>query len=204
MNEYFWQATPIDLIEHLRIGSRPSRRQRTTELKHLRAIPWVFAWAQSRHLLPAWYGLGTALARFSDGDARARAALREMYREWPFFTALLDNAELSLAKTDLYIARQYGSLVESVAVRKRVFSLVEAEHARTVTRVLEVTQRKHLLENQPVLARSIRLRNPYVDPLNYIQLELLPRWRKGQQSVMMRRVLALTSQGIAFGMKSTG
>jgi phosphoenolpyruvate carboxylase len=204
MNEYFWQATPIDLIEHLRLGSRPSRRQRTTEIKQLRAIPWVFAWTQSRHLLPAWYGLGTALERFAEGNGRAIAALREMYQAWPFFTALLDNAEMSIAKTDLYIARQYSELVKSRAVRKKVFALIEAEYARTVHRVLEVTQRKSLLENQPVLAQSIRLRNPYVDPLNYIQLELLPRWRQGKQSVLLRRVLALTSQGIAFGMKSTG
>jgi phosphoenolpyruvate carboxylase len=204
INEYFWQATPIDLIEHLRLGSRPSRRQSTTDLKQLRAIPWVFAWTQSRHLLPAWYGLGEALERFMARGGTASAELREMYQTWPFFTALLDNAEMSLAKTDLYIARQYSNLVESSAVREKVFGRIEAEYARTTRCVLDLTQRRSLLEGQPVLAQSIRLRNPYVDPLNYIQLELLPRWRQGKQSALLRRVLALTSQGIAFGMKSTG
>lgn len=199
---YFWQATPIDLIEHLRLGSRPSRRRATADIRQLRAIPWVFSWTQSRHLLTAWYGVGQALEMGGDLEL-----LREMYREWPFFTALIDNAELSLAKTDLYIAGRYASLVEDAAARRKVFGLIEEEYQRAVRMVLKVTQRHHLLSNQPVLAESIRLRNPYIDPLNFIQIRYLPRWRKVKDrgnAESLRRLLALSVHGIAFGMKSTG
>ena len=198
-SEYFWNATPIDLIEHLRIGSRPSRRQPTTDLSQLRAIPWVFAWTQSRHLLSAWYGLGHALERFGDTDK-----LREMYVGWPFFGALLDNSEASLAKTDLYIAGRYASLVKDAGVRRKIFGLVEDAYERSVRMVLSVNQRSALLANQPVLAESIRLRNPYIDPLNYLQIRFLPRWRRNKENEAARRLLALTVNGIAFGMKSTG
>jgi phosphoenolpyruvate carboxylase len=197
--EYFWQATPIDLIEHLRIGSRPSRRQQTADLRQLRAIPWVFAWTQSRHLLSAWYGVGHALESFGDIDT-----LRAMYDEWPFFTTLLDNAEMSLAKTDLYIAGRYASLVTDAAVRHKIFSRIQDAHARSVRMVLQVNRRRSLLENQPVLAESFRLRNPYIDPLNYLQIRFLPRFRRDKENKSLRRLLALTVNGIAFGMKSTG
>lgn len=197
--EYFWNATPIDLIEHLRIGSRPSRRQQTADLRQLRAIPWVFAWTQSRHLLSAWYGIGHALEQFGDLEK-----LREMYAGWPFFAALLDNAEMSLAKTDLYIAGRYAALVKDAGVRRKIFAMIEDAYKRSVRMVLHVNQRGTLLENQPVLAESIRLRNPYIDPLNYIQIRFLPRWRRHKESEAVRRLLALTVNGIAFGMKSTG
>jgi phosphoenolpyruvate carboxylase len=206
LSEYFWQATPIDLLEHLRYGSRPSRRKQTADIRQLRAIPWVFSWTQSRHLISAWYGLGTALDSFArEGDGRKR--LRAMYEGWPFFASLLDNAEMSLAKTDLYIARQYAGLVESKQVRDAVWPLIESEYQRAVEWVLATSRRTRLLENQPVLAESIRLRNPYVDPLNLIQLRFLPEWRAAPASAKphdLRRLLALTVTGIAFGMKSTG
>jgi phosphoenolpyruvate carboxylase len=205
--EYFWQATPIDLIEHLRLGSRPTRRQQTTDVRQLRAIPWVFAWTQSRHLVSAWYGVGHALQAFAEDRPDGLDRLREMYRQWPFFKQLLDNAELSLAKTELGIAREYAALVKSAAVRKKVFGLIQREYDRSVAMVLKVTQRGALLENQPVLAQSIRLRNPYVDPLNYLQIRFLARWRKAsdkQRTETLRRLMALTVNGIAFGMKSTG
>lgn len=205
--EYFMQATPIDLIEHLRLGSRPARRAANADIRQLRAIPWVFAWTQSRHLVSAWYGLGHALEQFVNAEPDGLARLREMYRQWPFFQQLLNNAELSLAKTELGIAREYAELVRSVAVRKKIFDLIEAEFARSVRMVLAVTQRKALLENQPVLAESIRRRNPYVDPLNFLQISFLARWRKAgekQRTETLRRLLALTVNGIAFGMKSTG
>ena len=201
--EYFWQATPIDLLEQLRLGSRPARRRATTDVRQLRAIPWVFAWTQSRHLLSAWYGLGHALEEGAS-EPGGLAELRAMYRGWPFFASLLDNAELSLAKVDLYIARQYALLVQSDAAREKVWSLLEAEHRRSVQMVLAINRRRRLLASQPTLAESIRLRNPYVDPLNYLQLHFLPRWRQGQRSEPLRRLLALTVNGIAFGMKSTG
>ena len=197
--DYFWNATPIDLIEHLRIGSRPSRRQQTADLRQLRAIPWVFAWTQSRHLLSAWYGLGHALETYGDLEK-----LRAMYAGWPFFAAVLDNAEVSLAKTDLYIAGRYASLVRDAGVRRKVFGMIEDAYRRSVRMLLSVNQRRALLENQPVLAESIRLRNPYIDSLNYLQIRFLPRWRRNKENEAKRRLLALTVNGIAFGMKSTG
>ncbi len=203
---YFRQATPIDLIEHLRYGSRPSRRKKTNDLRQLRAIPWVFSWTQSRHLISAWYGLGTALGDFSEGRSE-RALLREMYARWPFFAQLVDNAEMSLAKTDLHIARQYAGLVEDPKVRDAVWPRIEEEYDRAVTSVLAISGRRKLLENQPVLAESIRLRNPYVDPLNHLQLRYLPEWRRApddDKPKALRRLLALTVTGVAFGMKSTG
>lgn len=206
-NEYFWSATPIDLVEHLHIGSRPSRRQATRDIRQLRAIPWVFAWTQSRHLLSAWYGLGHALQNFMQAHEDGLERLQEMYEAWPFFSAVMDNAEMSLAKTDLSVAAQYAELVPARAVRGKIFGMIEREYKASVKGVLNITQRQVLLENQPVLAESIRLRNPYVDPLNYIQIEFLKKWRKGdpgRRSEGLRRLMALTVNGIAFGMKSTG
>ena len=199
----FGQAEkPIEEISRLSIGSRPTtRRGAALEVSHIRAIPWVFSWMQSRFNLPGWYGLGTALTQ------QPLAVQREMYDQWPFFRTLLDNAEVSLAKTDLGIAAQYAGLVRSRAVRDRIFGLVRQEYDRSVASVLKVTQRSRLLENQRVLAQSIRRRNPDVDPLNYLQIRFLARWRKAsemQRTEALRRLLALTVHGIAFGMKSTG
>lgn len=205
--DYFLQATPIDLIEHLRLGSRPSRRAATADIRQLRAIPWVFSWTQSRHLISAWYGVGSALKDFEAQTPQGLEQLRKMYRLWPFFRTLLDNAEVSLAKTDLDIASQYASLVESAAVRKKIFGFIEAEYTRSVEAILAINGRKELLEMQPVLAQSIRLRNPYVDPLNYLQIRYLSLWRKAgeaQRTEQLRRLLAITVKGVASGMKSTG
>ena len=205
--EYFWQGTPIDLVEHLRLGSRPTRRQQTTDLRQLRAIPWVFAWTQSRHLLSAWYGVGHALQQFTELHPEGLSQLRDMYQHWPFFRTLLDNAEVSLAKTDLAIAEQYAGMVRSRAVRDKIFGLIREEYGRSVEMVLKITKRGKLLEAHPVLDQSIRLRNPYVDPLNYLQIRFLNRWRKAKEkerTETLRRLLALTVNGIAFGMKSTG
>lgn len=205
--EYFRHATPIDLIEHLRIGSRPSRRAATPNIRELRAIPWVFAWTQSRHLLSAWYGLGCALSEFIEAQDGGLRELREMYKDWPFFRQLIDNAEVSLAKADLVIARQYAGLVGSMEIREKVFGMIELEYERSVSMVLKITQRATLLENQPVLAESIRRRSPSVDPLNHLQIAFLRRWRalpEADRTPALRRLLALTVNGIAFGMKSTG
>jgi phosphoenolpyruvate carboxylase len=205
--EYFMQATPIDLIEHLRLGSRPARRAASADIRQLRAIPWVFAWTQSRHLISAWYGLGHALECVVGSESTGLSRLREMYRNWPFFKQLLDNAEMSLAKTDLGIAREYAALVRSASVRRKIFGLIEAEFERSVKMLLAVTQKNTLLENQPVLEESIRRRNPYVDPLNFLQIRFLGRWRSShekERAESLRRLLALTVNGIAFGMKSTG
>ena len=205
--EYFWQATPIDLIDQMRLGSRPSRRSANADIRQLRAIPWVFSWTQSRHMISAWYGVGHAFQRFAKEHADGLDSLRRMYRRWPFFRNLLDNAEVSLAKTDLGIARQYAGLVENQEVRKRIFGLIEDEYNLSVQMVLAINGRKELLENQPILAQSIRLRNPYVDPLNYMQIRFLSVWRKageGHRTEQLRRLLALTIKGVASGMKSTG
>jgi phosphoenolpyruvate carboxylase len=206
--QYFWQATPIDLIEHLRLGSRPTRRQAAnTDLRQLRAIPWVFSWTQSRHLLSAWYGLGHALRSFVETHENGLQRLQEMYREWPFFHELLNNAELSLAKTNLEIAREYAQLVRPAGLRDRVFARIQQEFDRSTSLVLQIVGRDELLSSQPVLAESIRRRNPYVGPLNYLQIRFLAQWRRTppeKRTEDLRRLLALTVNGIAFGMKSTG
>lgn len=207
---YFRQATPIDLIERLRLGSRPSRRQQddgsqAPDLQDLRAIPWVFAWTQSRHFLPSWYGLGYALDQFARGQARGLETLQAMYRGWPFFAVLVDNAETSLAKTDLYIARRYAALVHPASLGERMFGNIQEEFERSQRLVLAICGHSHLLERQPVLSESIRLRNPYVDPLNFLQIRFLKRWRGARRPPPeLLQLLQVTVAGIAFGMKSTG
>lgn len=204
--QYFFQATPIDLIEQLRLGSRPSRRFRSREIENLRAIPWVFSWTQSRHFLPSWYGVGFALDEFVRRHApHGLDLLRKMYRGWPFFSVLIDNAEISLAKTDLYIAGRYAALAEPASLRENIFGRIREEYERTVRMTLDVREGRQLLEKQPVLAESIRLRNPYVDPMNFLQLRFLERWRKGDGATPgLLHLLQITVGGIAFGMKSTG
>jgi phosphoenolpyruvate carboxylase len=211
--QYFWQATPIDLIESLRLGSRPSRRFSTDDLRDLRAIPWVFAWTQSRHFLPSWYGLGHAIEKFgADHAPHGHTLLRQMHEGWPFFRIIIENAEMSLAKTDFYIARRYAELVHPGSLRDAIFHRIEEEYHRTVRGVLDACGAAHLLERQPVLAESIRLRNPYVDPLNFLQIRFLREWRGKRRarghaepgSDPLLHLLQLTVGGIAFGMKSTG
>ncbi|MDQ3621604.1 MAG: phosphoenolpyruvate carboxylase [Verrucomicrobiota bacterium] len=204
---YFRQATPIDLIEHLTLGSRPAKRAPSGDLRQLRAIPWVFAWTQSRHLLSAWFGIGHSLESFAKTNADGLALLQRMYREWPFFATVLDNAATSLAKADLYIAGRYASLVESAALRRRIFGAVSDGHARSTAMLTSIFQRDSLLPPHSVLAASIRLRNPYVDPLHDLQIRFLAEWRRerdAEKKEQLRRLLALTVSGIAFGMKSTG
>jgi phosphoenolpyruvate carboxylase len=209
--EYFRQATPIDLIEQIRLGSRPSRRWGASDLRDLRAIPWVFAWTQSRHLLPAWFGLGHALEEFQrDHAPHGLDMLRSMHEGWPFFFNLINNAEHSLAKTDLYIAGLYAALVRPRGLGQRIFRHIEEEYRRSVRGVLEVSRSSMLLAGQHVLVESIRLRNPYVDPLNFLQTHFLERWRRqrgkpghaGNNALF--HLLQITVGGIAFGMKSTG
>lgn len=204
--QYFYQATPIDLIERLPLGSRPARRLTGRDLADLRAIPWVFAWTQSRHFLPSWYGVGYALERYShENGPKALGWLREMYKHWPFFSVLLDNAEVSLAKTDLFIAARYAQLARPASLGAAIFKRIEEEYHRSRRMVLLVAERAHLLARQPVLAESIRLRNPYVDPLNLLQIRFLEEWRHSRKPrPELLRALQVTVGGIAFGMKSTG
>ncbi|HEV2741950.1 MAG TPA: phosphoenolpyruvate carboxylase, partial [Rubrobacter sp.] len=173
---FFSEASPIGELGSLNMGSRPARREQNPEVESLRAIPWVFAWTQNRFLLPSWYGSGTALGSFAKDDSKLET-LREMYRGWPFFRTLVDFMQMTLAKSDLRIAYSYTSLVSNEGVRERMWARISEEHAACVDALLLVTGSENLLDDTPVLQRSIRLRNPYVDPLSYVQVSLLRRLR---------------------------
>jgi phosphoenolpyruvate carboxylase len=190
---FFRAFTPVDELALLNIGSRPARRPEGADyMASLRAIPWVFAWTQNRCLLPAWHGCGTAFAAAETRDLRA------LYREWPFFRTLVQNLEMTLAKSSMDIARWYLSLVGDA----RLWPPIEAEHARTVAAVLEIVEARQLLDRHPVLQRSIQLRNPYVDPMNAVQVELLARHRAGDASV--ESALLRSIAGIAAALRNTG
>jgi phosphoenolpyruvate carboxylase len=201
---YFEQATPVLEFELAKIGSRPDRRRASSSLSDLRAIPWGFGWMQSRHVIPGWFGVGFALERFAAGGAEKKRLLETMARDFPFFYDLLRNVELALAKVDLPIARLYASLVPDNSLRERVFGMIVNEHQRTLRTVLTALGQTHLLENNPTLAHSLRLRNPYVDPLSLIQVELLRRKRAGEESEELDYVLAATINGISTGLRNTG
>jgi phosphoenolpyruvate carboxylase len=202
--EYFEQATPVLEFDQVKIGSRPARRSLGGGLEDLRAIPWVFGWMQSRHVLPAWFGVGYALERFRSGRADGERLLQEMLRDFPLFEDLIRNVELGMAKADLTIARVYAGLVEDSGLRERVFGVIAEEFERTKREILRVSGQERLLETSPVLARSIRLRNPYVDPMSLIQVDLLRRKREGQESDELNYALAATINGIAAGLRNTG
>jgi phosphoenolpyruvate carboxylase len=196
---YFEQATPASEFDLAKIGSRPARRGGARGLGDLRAIPWVFGWMQSRHGLPGWFGVGYALDRFPDP-----AMLGTMMDRFPFFADMIRNVEMVLAKSDLSIARLYAELVDDTALRRRMFGLIEEEFTRTREAVLRVTNQKELLEANPVLLRSIRLRNPYVDPMSLVQVELLRRKREGDTTPGIDDALASTMHGISSGLRNTG
>jgi phosphoenolpyruvate carboxylase len=202
--EYFEQATPVNELDSARIGSRPARRSKGRRLEDLRAIPWVFGWMQSRHAVPAWYGIGHAIEKFSDKKEGNEQLLRQIVRAFPMFSDLLRNVELGMAKADLGIAREYSILVKNSTLRKRVFSMLEEEFLRTRQMILRITGQRELLARNRVLARSIRLRNPYVDPMSLIQVELLRRKQEGQQSSELEYPLGATINGIAAGLHNTG
>ena len=202
--EYFEQATPVNELDTARIGSRPARRSKGRRLEDLRAIPWVFGWMQSRHAVPAWFGVGHALEIFSDQAEGNDQLLRQMARGFPIFSDLLRNVELGMAKADLGIAREYSTLVKNPALRKRVFSMLEDEFLRTRRMILRITGQRELLARNRVLARSIRLRNPYVDPMSLIQVELLRRKQQGQKTSDLEYPLGATINGIAAGLHNTG
>jgi phosphoenolpyruvate carboxylase len=170
----------------------------------LRAIPWVFGWMQSRHVVPAYFGVGYALEQFAETHADGLALLQEMARGLPLFLDMLQNVEIAMAKADFGIARQYSMLVEDAGLRERVFTLLETEFNRTRRMVLAVAEQTVLLEKNPVLARSIRLRNPYVDPMSLLQLELLRRKRGGESGEELDRAITATINGISAGLRNTG
>jgi phosphoenolpyruvate carboxylase len=201
---YFEQATPINELDNMQIGSRPARRGETRSLEDLRAIPWVFGWMQSRHAVPAWFGVGYAIEQFTAEAPGNGRCLREMMAQVPLFFELVRNVELGMAKADLAIARLYGGLVEDSNVRDRVFALLKEEFLRTRQALLSITGQKELLEANPVLFRSIRLRNPYVDPMSLVQVDLLRRKRAGENTDALNYALGGTINGIAAGLHNTG
>jgi len=205
MLDYFHTATPINDIGRLNIGSRPARRRATRSITDLRAIPWVFAWTQSRTELPGWYALGTALLDWAAEDALRWALLRTMYGEWPFFRAVIDNAQVSMGKADMPIAEVYGGLADCETCAK-IYPILAAEFERTTAAILRLTGQGQLLDQAPWLQRAIRLRNPYIDPLNYIQVALLRRLRAaaGADAEALHEVVLLSVNGIAAGLRSTG
>ena len=201
--QYFEEATPVAELEHAKIGSRPSRRGGRRSLADLRAIPWVFGWTQSRQLVPAWFAVGYALESYGQKPGGA-AVLAIMAREFPLFIDLIRNVEMALAKSDFGIAQLYASLVDDTGLRDRVFNKLEAEFHRARRSILAITGQTELLENNQVLARSIRLRNPYVDPISLIQVDLLRRKRAGDNSDAMNRAISATINGISAGLRNTG
>ncbi len=212
--DYFFSATPIAEIAELNIGSRPASRKSTRRIEDLRAIPWGFSWGQCRLLLPGWYGFGTAVSSWlEEGDAKAQskklATLRDMFKEWPFFATLLSNMDMVLSKTDLAVASRYAELVADKKLRNSIFKRIVAEHERTTACLTAVTGAKERLANNPLLARSIKNRFAYLDPLNHLQVELIKRHRAatadGRKSdERVHRGIHLSINGIAAGLRNTG
>jgi phosphoenolpyruvate carboxylase len=224
---FFRQATPLDVIERSKIGSRPSRRQGAATLDDLRAIPWVFSWNQARILLPSWYGAGSGVARFCEqhpqGRDKALARLRTMYRRWPYFRVVIDNLEQVLAKTDLHIGARYAELASGVPCASDVFLRIEKEFQRTLRAVRDISGNRVLLARDPALRDALDLRTPYLDTLSYLQVELLERKQGGldakgggdgkrgrgagserDDAERIERAIHLTIGGIAAGLRNTG
>jgi phosphoenolpyruvate carboxylase len=205
---YFRASTPIAEIAELNIGSRPASRTTSTRIEDLRAIPWVFSWGQCRLMLPGWYGFGSAveawLGRHPQGRDAGLALLREMHAHWPFFASALANMAMVLAKTDVAVASRYAELVPDEALRRDVFGRIAAEHDRSERLLLAITGQDNILADNPTLARSIRNRFPYLDPLNHLQVELLRRYRAGQTDERSKRAIHLTINGLAAGLRNSG
>ena len=205
--EYFKASTPVSEIGALNIGSRPTSRKPTTSISDLRAIPWVLAWSQSRVMLPGWYGTGTAfeewIADGGDGEARLEV-LQGLYRRWPFFATVLSNMAQVLAKSDLGLAAHYAELVEDEALRHRVFEKIADEHERTIRMHKLITGHDDLLADNPALARSVFNRFPYLEPLNHLQVELLRRYRSGDDDELVQRGILLTMSGLATALRNSG
>ncbi|WND59348.1 phosphoenolpyruvate carboxylase [Mycolicibacterium vanbaalenii] len=205
--EYFKASTPVSEIGALNIGSRPTSRKPTTSISDLRAIPWVLAWSQSRVMLPGWYGTGTAFEEYvgeGPGSAERLAVLQDLYRRWPFFATVLSNMAQVLAKSDLGLAYRYAELVEDEALRRRVFDKIADEHQRTIRMHELITGHDDLLADNPALARSVFNRFPYLEPLNHLQVELLRRYRSGDQDELVQRGILLTMSGLATALRNSG
>jgi phosphoenolpyruvate carboxylase len=205
---FFKESTPLPEVGELNIGSRPSKRKNSDKFEDLRAIPWVFAWTQSRYLLPAWYAAGSGLQSFYQNKPENLEILKQMYEEWSFFRSMIDNVQMALAKADMLIAKEYGSLVKESQIAERIYSLIKEEYELSSSLILQISGQKEILDNVPVIQESIRLRNPYVDPLSYMQVELISELRElrdhnEDDAILLREVL-LTINGIAAGLRNTG
>jgi len=218
---YYHTATPIAEISRLKIGSRPASRKNSGRIEDLRAIPWVFSWMQSRHTLPGWYGLGFALEAFVASSELQQATenselktqnsklelLQQMYSDWPFFRSMIDSAQMILGKADLHVAERYAELTPDPAVAREIFGAIKDEYARTCRLIAQVAQVDNLLDRSPVLQKSIARRNPYIDPMSYVQVELLRRLRAdpaGPEHLALEDAILLSISGIAAGLKNTG
>jgi len=196
---FFRQITPLLEISELKIGSRPASRSQSERIEDLRAIPWVFSWAQARVMLPGWYGVGHALSEFGD-----LGLLRDMWQSWPFFRTTLDNLEMVLFKSDMAIAARYASLVHDAAAAERIFGGIRDAWHMTHELLLRITDQSRLLERQPALEASIRLRLPYIEPLNLLQVELLKRHRSGESDARIRESIQLSISAIATALRNSG
>jgi phosphoenolpyruvate carboxylase len=215
-SEYFFSATPIREIAELNIGSRPASRKPSQAIEDLRAIPWSFSWGQCRLALPGWYGFGSAVAAFlsvnqSQDHVSSSAAcdarldiLRRMHVEWPFFRTLLSNMDMVLAKCDLPLALRYAELVDDIRVRERIVQSIESEWHKTVEAIDQITGTAKRLAHNPSLARSIRHRFPYIDPLHHLQIELLRRYRKGDSDECVKTGIHISINGIASALRNSG
>ena len=201
---YFRQSTVVSEIALLNIGSRPASRKASERIEDLRAIPWVFSWAQCRLMLPGWYGFGAAVDGYLSANPEGLATLRRMVKSWPFFQSLLSNMDMVLAKTDLAIASRYAELVADVELRERIFSQIKAEWALTRKHLLAILEQDDFLADNPMLKRSLQLRSPYMDPLNHLQVELLKRHRAGETDERVARGIHLSINGVASGLRNSG
>jgi phosphoenolpyruvate carboxylase len=201
---YFRESTVVSEISQLNIGSRPASRKASDRIEDLRAIPWVFSWAQCRLMLPGWYGFGTAVETWLEHNPGGIDTLRRMVQRWPFFRTLLSNMDMVLAKSDLGIASRYAELVSDPVLRESVFSRIRKEWELTRSHLLAIEEQQELLADNPLLKRSIRNRFPYMDPLNHLQVELLRRHRAGDTDERVRRGIHLSINGVAAGLRNSG
>ena len=204
-NRYFRESTPIGEIADLNLGSRPASRKKSDRIEDLRAIPWVFSWSQSRLIIPGWYGVGTAVRAYLDRNGQAGlAGLKTMYARWPFFQTMLSNMDMVMSKTDLGIGARYAELVGDRALADSIFSRIEAEWQDTRVALLSITGQSDFLAANPPLARSFMNRRPYIDPLNHLQVELIRRYRQGDDDEAVKRAIHLTINGVAAGLRNSG
>ncbi len=203
--EYFWSSTVINEIATLHIGSRPPSRKKTRKIKDLRAIPWVFSWAQCRLMLPGWYGFGTAVEKWlANNPNKGMPFLQELYKEWSFFRSQLSNMDMVLAKSSIAIARRYSQLVEDKDLREKIFNRIHAEWKSSIDTLLKISGQKKLLQTNPLLERSIQNRFPYLDPLNHLQVELMKKYRRESENAKVLRGIQLTINGISAGLRNSG